>query len=154
MTQLDLFEDYQDSTNVNHYVDEFRISNVKRWTENFTPNVREYGMEDYERLNYRNTKVMLHFNDSITKDECQNIWGVNGVVSLVEDTDQFTKSFETLATNGTGVNYIQIQDKLALGMNDFTIDFFVKVDDQIDKNVAVTILLDMVKIMLIMTIFI
>lgn len=136
MTQLALFEDYQDSVNVNHYIDEFRISNVKRWTEDFETNTREYGMEDYDRLNYRNTKVLLHFNESITKDECQNIWGVNGIVSLVEDTDQFTKSFETLATNGTGVNYIQIQDKLALGMNDFTIDFFAKVDANIDKTVA------------------
>ena len=47
-----LFLDYQNSTKVSYHLDEFRISNIKRFTDNFTPPIEPY--LDEEDTNNRN----------------------------------------------------------------------------------------------------
>lgn len=134
LTNDEMFTEYSAATNVDHYLDEFRICNAQMFTEDFTPNAKEYGA--YDRLNYRNTKVLMHFDTGLLKDECNNDWSLNGQASLADNGEEGSKSLKLSATEGTGVNYLQMQDSLAVGMNDFTIDFFVTADQDISAAAA------------------
>lgn len=63
------------------------------------------------------TKALLHFDDSVVKDECYNDWISPGYPSLANSNTHFWKG---LQLNDGG--YISLETGIALGGKDFTID--------------------------------
>lgn len=64
------------------------------------------------------TKVLLHFTESPTKDECRNTW-TNSNATIGSSISKFGTALEL--NNGS---YIVMNDKIELGGQDFTIDFW------------------------------
>ena len=115
-----------DETYYKGTIEEFRIlDGVAQWLSNFS--VPESQYKDNVSINYEidedKLKVLLHFNDTVLKDECNNVW-LNQGTSLLSDTvARFDKS---LYLNGS--SYIKMQNSIELGGQDFTIDGWTYMD--------------------------
>ena len=67
------------------------------------------------------TVALLHFDESMTKDECGNTWSIVGSPSLSSETYKFGSS----AIFVNKENFIQTNGNFTLGGWDFTIDFWI-----------------------------
>lgn len=115
------------------YIDEFRISNIARWTSNFTPlNYQKYLIQDvvsntiytynYSDNGDQNTVLCMHMDDGNFTDTKGNTVINNGVV-----LDTVTKKFGDGSASFNGTNNIQINQNSTLDLSkltDFTIDFW------------------------------
>jgi hypothetical protein len=89
------------------YLDEIRISNIARWTSNFTPSSYEYTIDEYTRL-------LLH---------CDDIVMINGTVTI----DNIIKKISSGSLNFTNSGYLSISNTndWDLGNEDFSIDSWI-----------------------------
>ena len=67
------------------------------------------------------TKVMLHFDESATKDECGNTWTATGSPSLSSSPAKFGKA---LQLNGSS-QYLETSNTFSIGSQDWTLDFWI-----------------------------
>ena len=127
----ELYEEYQVGTLVAHGIDEFRISNTKRWTESTNPPPTEpYGEEEVTKTNYRHTKAWLNFTTDANTDEIGNRWGINGNFTVSTVNAKFGNALQCTGSN----NFIQMQDNIYLGNNNFLIDFYTCINNDATNN--------------------
>lgn len=127
----DLYTEYQVGTLVAHAIDEFRVSNVKRWTETtYTPPTAPYGEESVVKTNYRHTKAWLRFNTDANTDEIGNKWGINGNLSVSTTNSKFGNALQCTGSN----NFMQMQDNIQFGNNNFLIDFYTCINNDATNN--------------------
>lgn len=95
------------------YLDEVRISNVARWTSNFTPATTPYGSD-------ANTKLLLHMN---SYDICSTPKIPTFVGTAQVSTAQYKFGESSLLLDGNS-DYITVPDSADwdFGTGDFTID--------------------------------
>ena len=116
-----LYTEYSGASLVAHYIDEFRISSVKRWTADFSVPTSEYGI-DQIITNYQYTKSFLNFNENAITDATGDghMWAVDGDAAVTTTNAKFTKAL--YSSGGSG--YIQNTQSMTLGTNsNFMIDF-------------------------------
>lgn len=97
----------------NGKVDEFNLSKQNKYLSAFaTP---------YESLVDNYTLSLLHFDESVTKDECENEWNTVGNPIISSDNFKFKNS---LYLNGNSYLYSESISYL-VGDSPFTIDFWL-----------------------------
>lgn len=116
----------QDESYYKGTIEEFRIiDGIAQWLSDFS--VPESPYKDNGFINYKITKeslkVLLHFNNSTIKDECNNVWVNQGSTILSDSIAKFNKS---LYLNGS--SFIKMQNAIELGGQDFTIDGWTAMD--------------------------
>jgi len=116
---------YQDPIDrfLNGWIDEFRVSNIARYTANFTPSASAFSDDD-------NTVMLLHFDgdDAATTfiDSATSGKSVTPVADAQVDTAQYKFASGSLLLDGTG-DYLSIPDDADwVFSGDFTIDGWVR----------------------------
>ena len=92
-------------------IDEFKISKFKSNSNSLvTPALIVDDVYTY---------LLLHFNESTVKDECNNKLSVSGSLSLTESNAKFNK-----CCYFNGSSFLKLTNGITLGGQDFTIDFW------------------------------
>ena len=106
-------------------LNEFRISNILRYSESFIPNNKEFVPD-------KHTLSLLHLNSSAIQDLIGNEWKlIQGILerSLLTDNSIFDRAL-ILKKN----QYLKMNDPLYLGGQDFTIDIYARIDSSTSSN--------------------
>lgn len=74
-----------------------------------------------QRYDKHNAVALLHFDSSITKDECGNTWSAVGSPTLSSDYHKFGS--KSIFVNNE--NYIQSTDSFTVGGSDLTIEAWI-----------------------------
>lgn len=102
-------------------IDEFKISKSKSNSNSLvTPALI---------VDDRFTCLLLHFNESVSKDECNNKLSVSGSLSLSESNAKFNK-----ACYFNGSSFLKLTNGITLGGQDFTTDFWAYPIKNTDNN--------------------
>ena len=108
------------------YIDELRISNTARWTQNFTPQTTPYTSDSY-------TKLLLHMEPH---DVCGNIPTFNSTAKLSSNPiKKFGAGSLLLDGNSDYVTYPDSAD-WAWGTGAFTVDFWYKCGGSVGGYIA------------------
>ncbi|AZS51518.1 hypothetical protein DM558_12390 [Entomomonas moraniae] len=111
-----------ESSTVEGYIDQVRISKEAIYTENFAPNDERFELNNHEVENYKGKDVaLLQFNDFT--DETGTKWNKVGNPQIVDDPDTVTG--KALYLDGNSYLTTPV-DKFQFGKEDFTIEFWFK----------------------------
>lgn len=101
---------------LNGCLDEFRISNVARYTANFTPQTQSFVVDS-------NTVSLLHFDCAyhVSDENSGNVWTSSGLFSSSADVSMFNRSILF-----DGGNYLSLQtgNLSSIVDGDFTVDWW------------------------------
>jgi len=148
------YDSFAGGYNSTGWLDEFRVSNIARWSQSFTPPTEEYGSSvtptptltptpiptPVPGVDDSYTKSLLHFdgqNDSTNiVDESGKTWTASGNAKISTDRYEFGGSSAYFDGNGS---YISTPDNpdLNFGSEDFTIDFWINAAAPAQSNGSV-----------------
>jgi hypothetical protein len=100
----------------NSFMDEFRVSNIARWSSNFTPPVSNYSVDG-------NTLSLLHFDGDFT-DQIGTVWTPYNNPTAYANNYKFGNASFFMNGNTSFITTSTNAD-FAFGANDFTIDFWL-----------------------------
>ena len=109
----------------NGETDEFQLYSKNKYSNAFTTPSKD-SIDDY-------TLALLHFDDSsnITKDECEkNNWIAVGNPTISTTNAKFRKGLQL-----DNEQYLQLNNGITLGGQDFTIDFWAYMTDKSTSGV-------------------